>query len=198
MPLHVASYFAGVGTVLATMTLGFGAGVMMTDAFLGKRDDPPNLLERRASPASEPVAPVAAPMAETTSSQQSATQSSATPSPDLQSAIVAQQAAPPHEVQTTPPEPVAPIQTGEHTSLNVQQRQHEDAMARAREIELKKSQIAERRKERRRKWAERRKREQRRIQELDAVAERVRAAERQPAGRSFSAEPPTIHLFEDE
>lgn len=43
MPLHAASYFAGVGTVLATMSLGFGAGALLTEAFVGKNENPPSL-----------------------------------------------------------------------------------------------------------------------------------------------------------
>ena len=48
MPLHAACYFAGMGTVLATIALGFGAGVFMTDVFLGQSENPPTLTERRA------------------------------------------------------------------------------------------------------------------------------------------------------
>ena len=53
MPLHASSYFAGVGTVVATIALGFGAGVFMTDAFVGKSENPPTLTERRATPLSK-------------------------------------------------------------------------------------------------------------------------------------------------
>ena len=41
MPLHTSSYFAGVATVVVTMALGFGGGVLLTDAFVGKSETPP-------------------------------------------------------------------------------------------------------------------------------------------------------------
>jgi hypothetical protein len=47
MPFHASSYFGGLATVLATVAIGFGGGVMMTDAFVGKS-------EKAASPAEPP------------------------------------------------------------------------------------------------------------------------------------------------
>ena len=81
----------------------------------------------------------------------------------------------------------------------------DDADVRKADAEARKAQAAERRKAERRKWAERRKQENRKLEELDAVADRVRQAERQrepvvrvfggePAGRSYVAESPAIRL----
>ena len=38
MPFSVSSFFAGVGTVLCTVAIGFGGGIVLTDAFTGKGD----------------------------------------------------------------------------------------------------------------------------------------------------------------
>ncbi len=76
----------------------------------------------------------------------------------------------------------------------------QEADVRAQEAETKKAMAAERRKEERRKWAERRKRELQKIDEMHAIAEKVRQAERErePVARSFFAESPRIKLFEDD
>jgi hypothetical protein len=174
MPLHASSYFAGVGTVVAMVALGFGAGVLMTDALVGKSENPPTLTERRAM--SESTVPLV-------TAAQNAPVAAGT------------------ETQAAPPAP-APAQQAEREL----QPRPEQAMARAQEADIKaqkaeakKAMAAERRKEERRKWADRRKREQR-IEDMNAVAERVRQAERQrePVVRSFFAESPPFKLFEDD
>jgi hypothetical protein len=73
-------------------------------------------------------------------------------------------------------------------------RQPEQAMARARDEDVRK---AERRKVERRKWAERRRHEMRKLEELNAVADKVREVEREPV-RSFVAESPRIRLLDDD
>ena len=192
MPLHASSYFAGVGTVVATIALGFGAGVMMTDAFVGKSENPPTLTERRATPLSESTAPVvttaqSAPVAAAPETQATAPPPASAPAPQ-------QAAAPPSP--TPAPQAVRELQP-----------QPEQAIARAQEVdvrtqeaETKKALAAERRKDERRKWAERRKRELQKIDEMHAIAEKVRQAERErePVIRSFFAESPRIRLFEDD
>ena len=72
----------------------------------------------------------------------------------------------------------------------------DEAMARAQDAEVRKALAAEQRKAERRKWAERRKQENRKLDELNAVAEKVRQAERErePVVRSFVAESPGIRL----
>jgi hypothetical protein len=82
----------------------------------------------------------------------------------------------------------------------------QDADLANRDAETKKA-AAERHKYERRKWAERRKREMQRIDELTAMSDKVRdaerAREREPVFRSFAAESPTfrppsaIRLFGD-
>lgn len=81
-----------------------------------------------------------------------------------------------------------------------------EADVRNREADAKKA-AAERRKGERRKWAERRKRELQKIEEMTALSEKVREAERErerePLFRSFAAESagpaqqPMIRLFGD-
>jgi hypothetical protein len=47
MAFNASSYFAGVATVVGTMALGFGGGIMMTHAMIGGREAATNHLERR-------------------------------------------------------------------------------------------------------------------------------------------------------
>ena len=82
-----------------------------------------------------------------------------------------------------------------------------DSDLRDQEADARKAATAERRKQERRKWAERRKRDMQKIDELAAVSEKVRQAERErerehePVFRSFAAEQPgprrlpVINLF---
>ena len=48
MTFNVPSFFAGVGTVLLTLIVGFGGGVLMTGMFTDRPREP-NKLERRAT-----------------------------------------------------------------------------------------------------------------------------------------------------
>ena len=86
MSLHAASYFAGVGTVVATIALGFGGGVLLTDAFTGKSERTPTLMERRAAPLSESTAPpvAAAPAPQASEQQTAATAAPVAPAPQPQ------------------------------------------------------------------------------------------------------------------
>jgi hypothetical protein len=70
-------------------------------------------------------------------------------------------------------------------------------MAKAQDEDVKKAVAAERRKAERRKWAERRRHEMRKLEELNAVADKVREIEREPV-RSFVAMSPRIRLFDDD
>ena len=76
----------------------------------------------------------------------------------------------------------------------------QEADIKTQEAETRKAMAAERRKEERRKWAERRKRELQKIDEMHAIAEKIRQAERErePVVRSFFAKSPRIKLFEDD
>jgi hypothetical protein len=222
MPLHAASYFAGVGTVVATIALGFGGGVLLTDAFVGKSERTPTLMERRAAPLSESTS------AQTPEQQTAATTASAAPAPTSTPVATPQpQAAPPTVEQrpsdavqaaapaqpaapTTAPQPAAgavqrapaPAQPSTPAPATDERARSEQNMGRAQDADLTNRDAearkagAERRKQERRKWAERRKRDMQRIDELTAVTEKVREAERgrerEPVFRSFAAEPPTI------
>ena len=68
-------------------------------------------------------------------------------------------------------------------------------MAKAQEDDAKKAVAAEHRKAERRKWADRRKQEMKKIEELNAMAGKVKAAEREPIVRSFVAQSPGIDLI---
>jgi hypothetical protein len=216
MSLHAASYFAGVGTVVGTIALGFGGGVLLTDAFVGKSERTPTLMERRASPLSESTA------AQTSEQQTAAaaTPVAPAPSPQAQAApptveqrpSVAVQAAAPAQpaAQTTMPQPAAavqqrppvPVQASAPAPAIDERTRFEQSMGRAQDADLTnrdaeaKKAAAERRKQERRKWAERRKRDMQRIDELTAITEKAREAERgrerEPVFRSFAADPPTI------
>jgi hypothetical protein len=55
MNFNAASYFAGVGTVLATLVVGFGGGVLMSGVLSDDKPREPNKIERRAEPAPPPA-----------------------------------------------------------------------------------------------------------------------------------------------
>jgi hypothetical protein len=215
MRLHTSSYFAGVATVVVTMALGFGGGVLLTDAFIGKSENPPTLAERRAAPLAEATTNTAA----AASPSEIAPQIAASPQP----AAPSQTAQAPPVVATPSPPPAPAPQQQQHLTeaaaipapvnappVAVQApapslaqpspaRQIDQAMARARDDEVRKAQAAERRKVERRKWAERRKQETRKLEELDAMSEKVREIEREPEPvRSFFAQSPRIRLFDDD
>jgi hypothetical protein len=218
MPLHASSYFAGVATVVATMTLGFGGGILMTDAFVGKSDNPPTLTERRASPLMESTAPVVtagsnsetapSPAAQTANPVVAAAPNSAPPAANAAVAVPQPQpvtAGAPSPAASSAAQPVAaapqaaPVTASAPAVAQTLPPQNDDAMAKARDDDVKKALTAERRKAERRKWAERRKQELRKIDELHAIAERVKDAERerQPSVPSFVAQSPGILIGDD-
>src|SRR5262245_21051187 len=57
---NVPSFFVGVGTVLLTLVVGFGGGVLMTGVFSDKSREP-NKLERRATDEIRPAPEVKPP-----------------------------------------------------------------------------------------------------------------------------------------
>jgi hypothetical protein len=225
MPLHSASYFAGVGTVVGTMAIGFGGGVLLTDAFVGKSERTPTRMERRAAPLAEATPVVASAPTPPTDSQRVAPVSPPQPleqQPPPQAAAPQQAAAPPQATpaqqqaaapQTVTPQqpPVQPAQTSAQAPATQEQTRFENSMGQVREVDLRRREAearraatAERRKQERRKWAERRKREMEQVDELTAVTEKVkqieRPRERDTAQRSFAAEsrpraPPVFGLF---
>jgi hypothetical protein len=218
MALHAASYFAGVGTVVATMTFGFGGGILLTDAVVGKNERTPTLMERRAAPPETP-APVVANAPSPQAAEQQAAAPASTPAPAAApsraaaQAIVAQQPAvapsptpahPPAQTSKSNPQLQAgtAVQPGTSLPAMPDRTRFEQTMGRAqdakpenRAAETRKA-TAERRKQERRKWAERRKREMQKIDELTAMSEKVREAdrsrEREGLLRSFATESPTL------
>jgi hypothetical protein len=182
MPLHASSYFAGVATVVGTIALGFGGAVLMTDAFVGKSDTAPTLMERRSAPLPESSTPLVA--------------ATPNPAPIQVTAPAETRPAVPQQAPT-----LQPVAAGTPATEAQQQlpRPPDEAMARAQDAEVRKALATEQRKAERRKWAERRKHERRKqenskLDELNAVAEKVREAEREPVVRSFVAESPRIRL----
>lgn len=173
MTFHPSSFFAGVGTVLVTVGVGFGAAILVTDAFVGNSEREPSRLEQRtieakAAPAVEPV-PVLVPQ-------------KATQAPSVQAAQIPQPV-----LQAVPAQPAA------------QERAFENANARIRDADLQrelKSKKQEWKRERRKAWAERKR--IKKEEELRAVAAKVQE-ERQPQfpRREFVAESPMIRLVDD-
>jgi hypothetical protein len=202
------AYFAGAGTVIAAIAVGLGGGLLIGDVMNPKtsgQGTEMTRLERHMSSqpiqaANKPLEPVphlAAPQpsasgtsiavapAQPEPPQQDAANSAtaAAPQPDA-SAAKPVEAAPP---QPQPPQPVAREQAAVP----------EDAMAKARDNEVKRVEDR-RRAERHQQWAERRRRPQRPEQELRAVEEKVRQDSEQTP--DFAPEPvriemPRIHLF---
>ena len=189
------AYFAGAGTVVAAIVAGIGGGLLFANMLspkAPKQGMEQTRLERRMSPqpiqasdaAAQPVPYLAA---------------SQPPAPGVAAAAAPAQAAdtsaaPQKEAPATPAAAATPVMR-ESTAAS------DDAMARARDADLKRM-VEKRRIERRQQWTERRRRqprqEQRQDQELRAVEEKVRE-ETEPR-REFTADPvrievPQIRLF---
>lgn len=112
MPLHAASYFAGVGTVVATVAIGFGCGVTLTNALFGESTRPPALMERRAADARAAAAPpAAAAPAPAASSEKPITAAAPAATANASAQAAAAQTSPTPEPQanaTQAPEPSTP------------------------------------------------------------------------------------------
>jgi type IV secretory pathway VirB10-like protein len=67
MPFSPSSFFIGVGTVVLTIGVGFGGGVLMTETFVGTNDQRENSKveqrgrETKLTPVTASVAPIAEP-----------------------------------------------------------------------------------------------------------------------------------------
>ena len=206
------AYFAGAGTVIAAIVGGVGGGLLIADMISPKSPKQElTLLERRTPPApiqavagaSEPVPYLAAPQPSAPSSAAAAApaatqantqadNSASTPAPPVdaaagskavvsaaQPAAAATQAAP--REQTANPQPVT----------------SEEALAKPRDADVKRT-TERRRFERRQQWTEKRRYQPRQDQELREVEDRVRDVT-EPR-REFAVEPvrierPLIRLF---
>jgi hypothetical protein len=98
MTFNAASYFAGVGTVLATLTLGFGGGILMSGVFTDKVPREPNRVERQIAEKAKPEAP---PVVTTTPVV-------VPTAPKNETIAAAPPATPPPEPQKEPAPPAAP------------------------------------------------------------------------------------------
>ena len=174
MAFSTTSYFAGVGTVFAAITLGFMGGAMITS---GPKVEPANRVERVAAaaplptpqvvaPKSEPAEPAPAPVAVVAASP---------PAP----APVAQQPeqAPPVTQQPVTQQPVAqqPAQAAP-IQAKADEQGPRVGMARDRTVELKRT--AERQKAWERRLASRRQRE-----DIDGAANAATQMQRDGVGR---------------
>ena len=54
MTLNAPSFFAGIGTVVALLTLGFGGGVLISDVISDKTPREPSKVEKRAAEIAKP------------------------------------------------------------------------------------------------------------------------------------------------
>jgi hypothetical protein len=160
MPFNTTSYFAGVATAFAAVSLGFAGGFIVSNPT--QRVEPPNRVERVAANAPLPnpqgvqaAAPVAqpdtaAPVPPAAAPEPAAPQPVAEPPPPAQQQAAEQPAAAP-----------APVVAKDDAA----------ELAKIREADLK---TAERKRAQHRRWAERR----RHLQELDAATAQVRQVDR--------------------
>jgi type IV secretory pathway VirB10-like protein len=202
------AYFAGAGTVVMAIVAGVGGGLLIADIISPKspkQGTEMTRLERRMSPEpiqaapgpSEPVQYLAAPQlsalgaavaAAPAQAQTEAGNSQSAGAQPAETAAAAQPDAPAPQAATPAAQPVAHEQAAAP----------ENALAKARDAEMKRA-VEKRKLERRQQWAE--KRRQRQQQELRAVEERVR--EETGPTQVFAAEPvriemPQIRLFGQE
>jgi hypothetical protein len=196
------AHFAGAGTVVMAIVAGLSGGLLMADIISPKsprQGTEMTRLERRMSPEpiqaagpSEPVQYLAAPQLSAPGAAVAAApmqaQAGNSQSAGAQPAAPAQPEAPAPQPATPAAQPVAHEQTAAP----------ENALAKARDAEVKRA-LEKRKLERRQQWVE--KRRQRQQQELRAVEERVRE-ETEPR-QVFAAEPvriemPQIRLFGQE
>jgi hypothetical protein len=202
------AYFAGAGTVVMAIVAGVGGGLLIADIISPKspkQGTEMTRLERRMSPEpiqaapgpSEPVQYLAAPQlsalgaavaAAPAQAQTEAGNSQSAGAQPAETAAAAQPDAPAPQAATPAAQPVAHEQAAAP----------ENALAKARDAEMKRA-VEKRKLERRQQWAE--KRRQRQQQELRAVEERVR--EESGPTQVFAAEPvriemPQIRLFGQE
>ena len=202
------AYFAGAGTVVMAIVAGVGGGLLIADIVSPKspkQGTEMTRLERRMSPEpiqaapgpSEPVQYLAAPQlsalgaavaAAPAQAQTEAGNSQSTGAQRAETAAAAQPDAPAPQAATPAAQPVAHEQAAAP----------ENALAKARDAEMKRA-VEKRKLERRQQWVERRR--QRQQQELRAVEERVR--EETGPTQVFAAEPvriemPQIRLFGQE
>jgi hypothetical protein len=205
------AYFAGAGTVVAAIVGGVGGGLLIADMIhpkSPKQGTEMSRLERRMSPepiqaAPGPSEPVQYLVATPQLSAPGAAVAAAPAQPQPQTEIANAGSAPAQPAQpagtSAAAQPVAsdaqPATPAARPVAREQIAAPEDALAKARDADVKRA-VEKRKIERRQQWAERRR--QRQQQELRAVEQIVR--EDTAPGREFAAEPvriemPQIRLF---
>lgn len=188
MAFHTSSFFVGVGTVLAIMIVGFGGGVVMTNALVGKSEprEPNKIEQRHADAKAEPIpvvsvslapapTPVSAEQKSVSTTVVDASPVHTNPAPQT-SEKRANAAAPQEAVQPV----IQPSTAMPALEVKVDKKAKRKALAEQRKMERKK--LAERRKQKRK------------TEELNHVAESVklmRDREREaPMARAYVAESP--------
>jgi anti-sigma28 factor (negative regulator of flagellin synthesis) len=168
MAFNPSSFFAGVGTVVLAMGLGFGGGLVLTGS--DHKFDPPNRVERvasapplRSAPSAQASVPLGAPSASdpeptTSSSQQgAATQPSpppepvraeAQPTPAANEQHAATNDQPKQQRQQTQPQQAQQPSAQQSSALQPTAKPHDQ------DADAKK--VAERKQAQRRRWADRR------------------------------------------
>jgi hypothetical protein len=194
------AYFAGVGTVVAAVALGLGAGLLISNVVSPHepRTEMSRLEQRMSSKPipvsnapSEPVPYLAA----TQAIPSAATTSESQPQPPAPTPATETVAANP-----PPPPDAVPAVQALQPAPREQAAVPENDFAKARDADVKR--VTEKRKaERRQQWTERRRHLQRQDQELREVEEKIRE-ETEPR-QAFRVEParlemPRIRLFEAE
>ena len=168
MTFNVPSFFAGVGTVLGLLIVGFGGGVLMSGVVMDKGPRPPSKIEQHGAEVARPpiVAATPVPVAEAKDPApvpQAEPQAPAPPQPQAQPTMIA---APSH-VQTAPLGPQHPVALV-NPAPEPRNAQH-DARAKAREAKR----AAEKKKAEQRKIAKRRRQQQNKEAQVSgATAER--------------------------
>jgi hypothetical protein len=208
------AYFAGAGTVIAAIVCGVGGGLLIADMISPKSPKQElTLLERRTPPpiqavagASEPVPYLAPPQPSapssstaaapaTTQANTQADNSASTPAPPVDTAAGSKAAVSAAQPATATTQAAAREQTA-----NPQTVTSEEALAKPRDADVKRT-TERRRFERRQQRTEKRRYQPRPDQELREVEDRVRE-ETEPR-RQFAVEPvrierPLIRLFGSE
>ena len=206
------AYFAGAGTVIAAIVGGVGGGLLIADMISPKSPKQElTLLERRTPPASiqavagasEPVPYLAAPQPSAPSSAAAAApaatqantqadNSASTPAPPVDAAAGSKAV-----VSAAQPAAAATQAAPREQTANPQTVTSEEALAKPRDADVKRT-TERRRFERRQQWTEKRRYQPRQDQELREVEDRVRDVT-EPR-REFAVEPvrierPLIRLF---
>ena len=192
------AYFAGVGTVVAAVTMGLGGGLLISN-IVSPHEPKTEMSKLELRMSAKPIAVSNAPSEPVPSVPSTPT------TPSAANAAQAQPAAPAPPAETvvansSPPSDAAPAVQAAQPAPREQAAVPENAFAKARDADVKR--VSEKRRvERRQQWTERRRYRPNQDQELHDVEAKVRE-ETEPR-QSITAEPvrlemPRIRLFDPE